>query len=340
MKHIIQAHVYDAVRHEMAGSIMAEKADPSHLSPDRHHFYCSDCLKGQDHFTRLKRVKEQEAYDAGVQITLPPRFVLYRKDHSTHQCDHRLRFQEIDDLAERYRAKPHGNHSYSFLMNMSACINPVILDGVEESVHSAARLRKILYASMYDPDLLARQKLYLGGQYESLQKVVYDQEKREELVRQSIIKSWQQKEFYAAVIFKPMARRDYWHRLTDEFGIPAQPSGQIDVKGIAMTPNVVLRFKSEFARATVKDMVSRDGGNNSAAVLAFGRVVTDPSYVDGKIKEAMRAGKGERSPILQTVLWINTVSDVTEWNYPTSFESMIEQQEGAPPISKQRALAL
>ena len=340
MKHIVQADVYDAIRHEMAGSITAEKAEPEDLSPDRYHFYCSDCLKGHDHFTRLKRVKGHEACDVGVKITLPPRFVLYRKDHSTHKCDHRLRFQEMDDLAARYEAKSQGDHSYSFLMNMGNCVDPMVMDGVGESVHSAERLRKILYAGMYDPDLFAQQTLYLGNQHQPLREVVYDQTQREELVRQSIIKSWTQKEFYAAVIFKPMARRDYWHTLTDEFGIPAQPAGQIDVRGAVMTPNIVLRFKSEFVRTAVKDMVSRESGNSSAAVLAFGRVVTARPYVDRKIKEAKRVGKAERVPILQTALWINAASDVTEWNYPPSFESMIEQQEGAPPISGQRVLAL
>ena len=75
-EHITKAYVYDSVRHEMTGSITAERANPKHFPSSRYHFYCTECFDNRGHYARIKRVKEQNVRDGNVTITLPDRFVL------------------------------------------------------------------------------------------------------------------------------------------------------------------------------------------------------------------------------------------------------------------------
>ncbi|NQZ14115.1 MAG: hypothetical protein HRT94_04725 [Alphaproteobacteria bacterium] len=318
------ALAYSLVEKNIVGSITAKQADPNDFDPQKFRYYCPDCFIEHAHFTRLTRVKGRES--------LPPRFVLYDRHDSTHACDLPARFHEIDSLAdpnrysESYDAVAFGDHAYSFPLNMADIrVEPAI-----RGVFSAERLKKILYATMFDPDLLKRQRLHVDGKDIRIKNFLYDTSKRAALIRRALEASKKRKPFYAAVVFNPLARRDFWRDFTDVNGIPGQPSRRMEIEGEALRPNVVLRFQSRSVGSHVRTMVSRNGGNKSAAVLAFGRVCITPNLLRERI-ENLKAGKQEQR-LVQVGVQIDSLDQVTEWNHPKTFKEIASMQGATPEI--------
>lgn len=283
------ALVYNIERQELSRDtiICADEATPEKYPPHQHHFYCPDCIE-LGHFTRLVRIKETDKRSPRGIMT-PAKFDLFKKEYQTHQCNHPVRFRELDNLAVRYDVVclNDNEHSYAF---------PITIHKREaqEGIYNIKRLEKVLLACMFDEELREKQFFDVGGIRHSLSDL-FNGPAAEGLSQNFT--------YYAAAIFRPIARPDLQH----------QNAYKGEITGMNDT---ALSCSQEIYKA-VKDMVIRYGAQKSAPVLVFGRAVLNVENL-----------KGHR-PFTRFV--VDDLKQVTPWAHPTSFDDMINNQAEPPP---------
>lgn len=243
MTYQTEALVYKVIEQEFAGTITADKAEPDLYPSNDHHFYCPDCFE-LGHFTRLVRIKPSMRSDFAkrtgeVDTFTPAKFDLYDRTHSTHKCNHPVRFKEINGF-ERYNPEKLGDNSHAFRVSISSgdtCIN------------TAKRFRKVLYADMYDEKLRQEQFFDLGNQRFSTEELFLQNTRDITGVR--------------PVLLQPVARANIRLRNADRnYEIICSGDKSIECMDREVFKNV-------------KKMTERKGGNVSAPVL----VLAEPSFV-------------------------------------------------------------
>lgn len=282
------AVVYDISKQSLSphGIVWACEATPKKYPPKNFQFYCPDCQE-LGHFTRLVRIKETNKRSPQGYVT-PAKFDLYKREHQTHKCNHTVRFKELENLATRYEAVALGqDHSYAF---------PITIDRreAESGIHDVRRLEKVLYACLYDEDLRDKQFFDLRGARHSVKDLFNI------MAAEGHVKN---KSYYAAAIFRPLARAD----LRAEYAYKGEISGM---------NNTVLSCSTETYGA-VRKMAARQGGNASAPILVFAKAVLNVENLEG------------RQPFTRYV--VDYFKQVRPWDHPTSFDAMIKNQAEPPP---------
>lgn len=315
---------YDVEAQHMGGSLRADRIDPKDFPPDLHHFYCRPCYEGHDHFMRVV-LKPAES----SRRVLPPRFNAYGRVHSTHACDHPVRYAELRTLAERYGAVQR--------WDKDANLPGYIFKTGQGFVDSAERTGKVVYASMYDPGLRALQSLSFNGHIQPLEESLYDDKSKDRLFMDAFEAACSGRDFYAAVLFRPIGNRGLWDTFTEHDAIPGQSGPLIKFEDIMLRPSSVLVCRNGTYRKA-RGLADRNGVFKSSAIMVVARAVVSLHNLSERIQ---RLRDGAQEPKAAHVnLIIEDSAQIHAWDHAVSFAQADAGKAIPPVIQRQHELVL
>ena len=328
--YLTSAVVYHRQSDQVVGSITAKRSPLETYDPQSHEFYCKDCLD-QGHATRL-------VWSSRSSVVVPERFRHYKHADATHVCTHPVRYQKIDALAARYNAQSLGNHLYVFDAELES---EVVIEREDREVDQASRVAKTIEALIYDRGLRDGQKLRFGNRQRNFHDAVYDTSPADKLrlFQESLAAARAQRDFYAAIIFRPIGHRGIWKGYEDHNIIPGIVGKEVEFAGAQVKPSALLWCEDKAIYGKVRDMANRHGTRQSSALVAYGEAKLNFQASYDRARAITRGSDVARG--IYTHFIIRSAEQVSPWDYETlTFEQAAEHQDKIQAEAQKRKSGL
>lgn len=159
------------------------------------------------------------------------------------------------------------------------------------------------------------------------------------LFRASIAAAKAKKDFYAAMVFKPIGNRNIWERYKNQRAIPGISGKWIDFAGARMKSGIVLWCETDKIYNRVREMADRHGTRVSSPLMVHGKVGFN---MRSNFQRAQNILKGDmQDQGIYATFIIRDIEQVSPWEERfDSFEDAAKHQKKVQAQVKKEKLGL